>query len=132
MTNHQRRCWDCGNVATHSDNVVPEVLCKKCGSQDTRLLKSPSEPTPFPWEVNGNAVHKRISPHYAQCICVCDGENRHANAQLIGNLADKVSALESEVERLKLYEQAWQSLAAQIVCPKTTAEEMAKRQLGIK
>lgn len=36
---HKRKCRDCGNVAEHSDNVVPEVLCKKCGSQDTRVVK---------------------------------------------------------------------------------------------
>lgn len=32
----ERKCWDCGNVAEHEDNIVPHVLCKKCGSQDTR------------------------------------------------------------------------------------------------
>lgn len=41
MAIHTRKCRDCGNVAEHSDNVVPEVLCKKCGSQDTRLLRQP-------------------------------------------------------------------------------------------
>lgn len=40
MPNHLRKCWDCGSVAEHSDNVVPEVLCKKCGSQDTRIVKT--------------------------------------------------------------------------------------------
>lgn len=39
MTPHQRKCWDCGNVAEHEDSIVPHVLCKKCGSQDTRLLR---------------------------------------------------------------------------------------------
>lgn len=38
---HERKCWDCGNVAEHEDNVVPHVLCKKCGSQDTRAVKKP-------------------------------------------------------------------------------------------
>lgn len=36
---HERKCWDCGNIAEHEDNVVPHVLCKSCGSQDTRLIK---------------------------------------------------------------------------------------------
>ncbi len=36
---HKRKCWDCGSVAVHMDNIVPEVLCKQCGSQDTRRLK---------------------------------------------------------------------------------------------
>jgi hypothetical protein len=37
---HERKCWSCGNVANHTDNIVPAVLCKKCGSQDTRPLKA--------------------------------------------------------------------------------------------
>lgn len=36
----ERKCWDCGNVAEHNDNIVPHVLCKKCGSQDTRLTRT--------------------------------------------------------------------------------------------
>jgi len=36
----ERRCWDCGNVAEHEDSIVPHVLCKKCGSQDTRLTRA--------------------------------------------------------------------------------------------
>lgn len=44
MTAHMRKCWDCGNVAEHSDNIVPEVLCKKCGSQDTRLIREKPQP----------------------------------------------------------------------------------------
>jgi hypothetical protein len=36
----QRKCHDCGNVAMHEDSVTPWVLCKKCGSQDTRLTMS--------------------------------------------------------------------------------------------
>jgi|GEM_PF-6106209 len=45
MPNHWRRCWDCENLAVHADNVVPHVLCTKCGSQDTRALKL--KPCPF-------------------------------------------------------------------------------------
>jgi hypothetical protein len=41
---HERKCWSCGNVAEHEDNVVPHVLCKQCGSQDTRLTKKPEGP----------------------------------------------------------------------------------------
>ena len=43
---HQRKCWDCGNVAEHADSVVPHVLCKLCGSQDTRRIRTP-EPIAF-------------------------------------------------------------------------------------
>lgn len=35
---HTRKCWACGNVATHEDSVTPWVRCKKCGSQDTRRV----------------------------------------------------------------------------------------------
>lgn len=34
-----RKCHDCGNVADHLDNIAPEVCCRNCGSQDTRLVK---------------------------------------------------------------------------------------------
>lgn len=34
-----RRCRPCGNVALHRDDRTPYVLCSKCGSQDTRLIK---------------------------------------------------------------------------------------------
>ena len=42
MNPGERRCWDCGNVAMHDGNVSPPVLCKKCGSQDTRLTQKHS------------------------------------------------------------------------------------------
>jgi len=35
------------------------------------------------WEQNGNAVHERMSPHYAKCICICEGEDRYENAKLL-------------------------------------------------
>jgi DNA-directed RNA polymerase subunit RPC12/RpoP len=37
---HYRRCWDCGAISLHADNVTPEVLCKRCGSQDTRMIRN--------------------------------------------------------------------------------------------
>lgn len=37
---HYRRCWDCSAISLHGDNVTPEVCCKRCGSQDTRLMKN--------------------------------------------------------------------------------------------
>jgi hypothetical protein len=37
---HLRKCHDCSSVAYHADNVTPHVLCKKCGSQDTRKVKA--------------------------------------------------------------------------------------------
>lgn len=50
MALHKRICWDCKNTADHLDNIVPEVFCKKCGSQDTRLIKEPQpELQPNKW-----------------------------------------------------------------------------------
>lgn len=48
MSKQQRKCWDCGNVAMHADNIVPWVLCTKCGSQDTRLVRKPELPPTHP------------------------------------------------------------------------------------
>ena len=36
----RRKCWTCGNIADHLDDITPHVCCSKCGSQDTRLLKT--------------------------------------------------------------------------------------------
>lgn len=43
---HKRKCWNCGNIAVHMKSIVPEVLCTKCGSQDTRRIKGDA-PKPF-------------------------------------------------------------------------------------
>lgn len=40
-------------------------------------------PTQQPWEHSGNAGHLRISGHYATCMFVCDGEDRHERAARI-------------------------------------------------
>ena len=45
MKTHERKCWNCGNVSVHTDDVMPEVLCRKCGSQDTRRTQSPEGPS---------------------------------------------------------------------------------------
>jgi len=48
--------------------------------------------TEGPWENNGNAVHKRISPHYAECIAICEGPNRRENAAAIAALPELLAA----------------------------------------
>jgi len=45
---HQRKCWACGNLAWHAENRIPWVLCRKCGSADTRKCDKPEIPTPQP------------------------------------------------------------------------------------
>jgi hypothetical protein len=47
------------------------------------------------------------------------------------NLLAEKTRLEAEITRLRLYERAMQSIANQFVCPKISAEELAKRQLGL-
>jgi len=37
-TVHWRKCHDCGTVQLHADSRTPYVLCRKCGSQDTRRV----------------------------------------------------------------------------------------------
>jgi hypothetical protein len=51
--------------------------------------------TPGPWEQNGNAVHKRRSPHFATCIAVCDGSDRQANARLIAAAPELLEAIQA-------------------------------------
>ena len=41
---HYRRCHDCGAINKHTDNIAPEVCCKRCKSQDTRLMKCEQPP----------------------------------------------------------------------------------------
>jgi hypothetical protein len=38
---HERKCYECGAVAEHFDNVAPEVCCKTCGSQNTNRVSKP-------------------------------------------------------------------------------------------
>jgi DNA-directed RNA polymerase subunit RPC12/RpoP len=38
-----RKCWGCGKKQIHRASVTPGVLCRYCGSQDTRLLKEETQ-----------------------------------------------------------------------------------------
>ena len=38
-----RKCWACKKVQIHRSDNTPGVLCRFCGSQDTRLLKEETE-----------------------------------------------------------------------------------------
>jgi len=38
-----RKCWNCGRKQIHREAVTPGVLCRFCGSQDTRLLKKETQ-----------------------------------------------------------------------------------------
>ena len=39
-TVHWRKCHDCGTIQLHADNRTSYVLCRKCGSQDTRKVSN--------------------------------------------------------------------------------------------
>lgn len=51
MGTHKRKCWDCGKVDEYESDVIPGVLCKKCGSRDTRRIRTPRETKYVPAEV---------------------------------------------------------------------------------
>lgn len=38
-----RKCWGCGKTQVHRESITPGVLCRFCGSQDTRLLKEETQ-----------------------------------------------------------------------------------------
>ena len=38
-----RKCWSCGKKQIHRESITPGVLCRFCGSQDTRLLKKETQ-----------------------------------------------------------------------------------------
>ena len=38
-----RKCWECKKVQIHREDVTPGVLCRFCGSQDTRLLRKETQ-----------------------------------------------------------------------------------------
>ena len=60
---HERKCYDCGNVAIHIENVPPGVCCQLCKSQDTRLVKPKRESgykiTPYPIRIELEVTNGR-------------------------------------------------------------------------
>lgn len=96
----KRKCHDCGNVAMHEDRITPWVLCKKCGSQDTRLVKEPtckpdlpvattaSEKTCPACESAWNAIEQRCT----KCGCaVCYHPHRAGATSIAGVIAARPS-----------------------------------------
>ena len=55
---------------------------------------------------------------------VCDPEKNALE------LRPDLASAAAEIERLKIFERAMENMAAQIVCPRLTALEMARAQLG--
>jgi DNA-directed RNA polymerase subunit RPC12/RpoP len=42
-TTHKRLCWNCQTTNEHASDITPGVLCPRCGSQDTRRVKTAEE-----------------------------------------------------------------------------------------
>lgn len=63
---HFRRCFDCGAINEHEDNVVPHVNCKRCGSQDTRQMKN--EP---PLWIGFGSIREGRGLYVADKVAVC-------------------------------------------------------------
>lgn len=53
------------------------------------------------WESNGNAVHRRVTPSWATCVCICEGEKRRELASFIANAPTDITFLLAEIDRLK-------------------------------
>ena len=62
----ERKCYDCKNVAIHEDSILPWVLCKKCGSDDTRLVK----PTPEMQKIIEEQDFAQVGALLAKCEAV--------------------------------------------------------------
>ena len=50
-------------------------------------------------------------------------------AEAISGLQTELIQAEQQIESLQLYKQACDSMAAQIICPKMTGEELARKQV---
>lgn len=59
----ERKCWTCGNVAMHADDVAPDVCCAKCGSQDTRRTK----PSAREQAMTDREGHAQVGALLARC-----------------------------------------------------------------
>lgn len=60
----ERRCWTCGNVAMHADDIAPDVCCQKCGSQDTRRTK----PSAADQKLTKRQEFEQIGQLLARCV----------------------------------------------------------------
>ena len=56
-TLHFRRCHDCGHIDRYADAVIPECLCRKCQSADTRRMKH----APPLWHGSGVYIPQRVA-----------------------------------------------------------------------
>lgn len=59
-----------------------------------------------------------------------DGYFHTSQGRCIAALSHDLAEAFAEIDRLRYYEKAVRRMAAQIVCPRTSAEEMVKKILG--
>jgi hypothetical protein len=95
---HQRRCHDCGHVDTYSDSIVPECLCRRCRSQDTRRVKGPRPPRQL--VPTGNLERRDPMPVYLtaaelqqlyDALVIADLEHTRALRQLVDATLDEIA-----------------------------------------
>lgn len=84
---HWRKCWGCGKKQIHREAVTPGVLCRFCGSQDTRLLKQETESlrTAFEeahWANYVSTRHKKRADEIAEIVQRHGDNNRAIVAEL--------------------------------------------------
>ncbi len=58
--------------------------------------------TPGPWERNGNAVHKRLSKHYAECVAIVGSDNKTGDANLIAAAPELLESLQAMTELFEM------------------------------
>lgn len=90
--NHERKCWDCGNIAEHESDITPGVLCKRCGSQDTRRTKK-AKRTPTDAELIAamNLVSEYITENLDECWQIdFSFSNGECSCELVNNHGDTI------------------------------------------
>lgn len=103
MPLHERKCWDCGNVADHEDNVTPAVLCNKCGSQDTRATKVKESRCRS--EVIADYIGTTIDDILDECPYwkMAPGDTEPVWFEIRDAIMEKVFAVEHEMGRQELH-----------------------------
>ena len=51
-----RKCWDCGKTQIHHEDITPGVLCRFCGSQDTRLMRKETQALKEPTDDKNDGI----------------------------------------------------------------------------
>ena len=96
----ERKCWTCGNVAMHADDVAPDVCCAKCGSQDTRRTK----PSAADQKITERQENEQIGQLLARCEWIeCGGFNNRwwAWVQLSGRVVQSFGEGTTQLDAIR-------------------------------